>query len=513
MKKYSVRLLYVVVALLLHATTGIYSSIASDGTEIKSASRPNIIIIFMDDMGYGDPECYNGSQYHTPHINQLAAEGMRFTNFYAAQAVCTASRAGLLTGCYPNRLGISGAFFPWTNIALNPKETTIASMLKKNGYRTGMVGKWHLGAEPPYWPLSYGFDEFTGLPYSNDMWPVGYDGKPVTDSADWKSRYPALPLIEGNSIVKRINTLEDQGALTELYTQKACRFIEKNKNNPFFLYMAHSMPHVPIAASPKFKGKSERGLFGDVMMEIDWSVGEIMNTLRKQGIEKNTLVIFTSDNGPWLTFGNHAGNSGGLREGKGTSWEGGQREPCIIRWPERIPSGTVCSKIGSTIDLLPTIAEICSIAKPANKIDGVSILPLLLNDPKADPRDEFVYYYQRNSLEAIRKKNWKLVFPHSAVTYKEKQPGRDGFPAPGATAKFGMALYDLATDPGETMDLASRFPEVVKQLTDLADGYRKQLGDDLTKTPCTECRPAASFTPSTKSPASFGKVPEKQKKD
>lgn len=487
--------------------------LANADTGPKPASRPNIVIIFMDDMGYGDPECYSGTQYHTTHINRLAAEGMRFTNFYAAQAVCTASRAGLLTGCYPNRLGISGAFFPWTNVALNPKETTIASMLQKNGYRTGMVGKWHLGAEPPYWPLSYGFDEFTGLPYSNDMWPVNYDGKPIMDSADWKSKYPALPLIEGNTVVKKIHTLEDQGTLTELYTQKACRFIEKNAGKPFFLYMAHSMPHVPIYASAKFLGKSERGLFGDVMMEIDWSVGEIMNTLRKQGIDKNTLVIFTSDNGPWLTFGNHAGNSGGLREGKGTSWEGGQREPCIIRWPGKVPAGTVCSKIGATIDLLPTIAEICGIAKPAAKIDGVSILPLLLNDAKADPRDEFVYYYQRNSLEAIRKKNWKLVFPHSAVTYKEKQPGRDGFPAPSVSAKFGMALYDLATDPGETMDLASRFPEVVKQLNALADRYRNQLGDDLTKTTGTESRAAASFTPTVKPPASFAKLPAQQKKD
>lgn len=478
-----------------------------------NGKRPNVIIIFMDDMGYGDPECYNGYLYHTPNITKLAAEGMRFTNFYAAQAVCTASRAGLLTGCYPNRLGISGAFFPWTNIALNPKETTIASMLKKAGYQTGMVGKWHLGAEPPYWPLSYGFDEFTGLPYSNDMWPVNYDGKPITDTADWKSRYPVLPLIEGNKMVRQINTLDDQAELTGIYTDKACHFIEKNKNKPFFLYLAHCMPHVPIAASKKFSGKSERGLFGDVMMEIDWSVGKIMNTLRKLGLEKNTLVVFTSDNGPWLTFGNHAGNTGGLREGKGTSWEGGQKEPCIMRWPGKIPAGTVCSKLGATIDLLPTIAEICGIAKPAEKIDGVSILPLLLNDASANPRDEFVYYYQRNSLEAIRKANWKLVFPHRAVTYKVNQPGKDGFPGTGATAKWDMALYDLGTDPGETRDLASKFPEVVKNLTALADKYRKQLGDDLTKTVGTENRPAATFIPKVKTPVVFSKIPAQQKKN
>lgn len=479
---------------------------------VKNA-KPNVIIIFMDDMGYGDPECYNGSLYHTPNINTLAAEGMRFTNFYAAQAVCTASRAGLLTGCYPNRLGISGAFFPWTPTALNPAETTIASMLKKAGYQTGMVGKWHLGAEPPYWPTSYGFDEYTGLPYSNDMWPVNYDGKPITDSTNWKTQYPALPLIEGNTIVKRIHTLDDQGELTGLYTKKAVGFIEKNKNHPFFLYLAHSMPHVPIAASPKFRGKSERGVFGDVMMEIDWSVGEIMQALKKQGIEKNTLVIFTSDNGPWMTFGNHAGNTGGLREGKGTSWEGGQREPCIMRWPAKISAGTICNKLGATIDLLPTLAEICGAARPANKIDGVSILPLLLNQTMANPRDEFVYYYQRNSLEAIRKTNWKLVFPHSGVTYKDKVPGNDGFPGVGATAKTEMVLYDLSTDPGETMDLSKTFPEKVKELSMLADTYRKDLGDDLTKTPCTGCRTAASFEPKVKQPSATQPRPAQSKKD
>jgi arylsulfatase len=513
MKKITANLRSLGLALLSLLMICINSGFTNNNPPGNDGKRPNVIIIFMDDMGYGDPECYNGSLYHTPNINQLAAEGMRFTNFYAAQAVCTASRAGLLTGCYPNRLGISGAFFPWTGTALNPKEVTIASMLKKAGYQTGMVGKWHLGAEPPYWPLSYGFDEFTGLPYSNDMWAVNYDGKPITDTSDWKSRYPVLPLIEGNKMVRQINTLDDQAELTGIYTAKACRFIEKNKNKPFFLYLAHSMPHVPIAASKKFNGKSERGLFGDVMMEIDWSVGEILSTLRKQGLEKNTLVVFTSDNGPWLTFGNHAGNSGGLREGKGTSWEGGQKEPCIMRWPGKIPAGTVCSKLGATIDLLPTIAEICHVNKPTEKIDGVSILPLLLNDAKANPRDEFVYYYQRNSLEAIRKANWKLMFPHTSVTYKDKLPGRDGFPGVGASAKWESALYDLSTDPGETVDLSSRFPEVVKALTALADKYRKQLGDDLTKTEGTENRPAATFTPRSKSPASFAKVPAQQKKD
>lgn len=478
----------------------VYTSQLAIAADLQVPKRPNVIIIFMDDMGYGDPECYNGTLYHTPNLNKLAAEGMRFTHFYAAQAVCSASRAALLTGCYPNRLSISGALFPWSNVALNPKEETIASMLKKSGYRTGMVGKWHLGAEPPYWPTSYGFDSYTGLPYSNDMWPVDYDGKPIKDSSDFRIRYPKLPLIEGTKVVKHINTLEDQGELTGIYTAKAIQFIQQHKQKPFFLYLAHSMPHAPIAASGKFLGKSEWGLFGDMMMEIDWSVGEIMKTLRKEGLDQNTLVIFTSDNGPWLSFGKHAGNAGGLREGKGTSFEGGQREPCIMRWPGTIPAGSICNKIGATIDLLPTIAEICKADLPKQKIDGVSILPLLLNNVSANPRDEFVYYYQRNSLEAIRKTNWKLVFPHTGVTYQELPPGENGAPSPRRSVKFELGLYDLSTDPGESRNLANKYPEKVKELSILADKYRKELGDDLTKVACTECRPAAVFTPSVKAP-------------
>ena len=322
-------------------------------------AKPNVIIIFMDDMGYGDPSCYSGILYQTPNIDKLASEGMRFTNFYAAQAVCSASRAGILTGCYPNRVGIYGALMPWSPLALNPKEETIAAALKKAGYYTGMIGKWHLGAKAPYLPIHYGFDEYLGLPYSNDMWPVNYDGKPITDTSDRKSKFPPLPLLEGDKPVKYIRTLDDQAQLTQTYTKRAINFIQKNKNHPFFLYLAHSMVHVPIAASPAFRGKSKEGLFGDVMMEIDWSVGEVMRTLNENGLAKNTIVIFTSDNGPWLNFGNHAGNTGGLREGKGTSWEGGQREPCIMRWPGKIPAGTVCNKIAATIDLFPTIAKIC----------------------------------------------------------------------------------------------------------------------------------------------------------
>lgn len=452
-------------------------------------TRPNIVIIFMDDMGYGDPACYNGLQYETPNIDRLAAEGMRFTNFYAAQAVCTASRAGLLTGCYPNRLGISGAFMPWAKTALNPKEETIASMLKKKNYHTGMVGKWHLGAKAPFLPTHYGFDEYLGLPYSNDMWPFDYAGKHITDTADTRNRYPELPLLDGDNPVRYIKSLEDQGTLTETYTRRATDFIKKNKNHPFFLYLAHSMVHVPIAASPKFQGKSKLGLFGDVMMEVDWSVGELMKSLRENGVDKNTLVVFTSDNGPWLRFGNHAGNTGGLREGKGSSWEGGQREPCIMRWPGKIPAGVVCNKMAATLDLLPTIAHLTGAPLPVNKIDGVDITALLFQQQGANPRDELAYYYRTNSLEAVRKDRWKLVFPHSGQTYKKVPPGKDGFPSPTSNEKVELALYDLSVDPGETLDVKENNPQIVSGLQALGDKYRQDLGDELTKTPCTNCRP------------------------
>lgn len=458
---------------------------------LKAQDQPNVVIIFMDDMGYGDLESYGGMQYATPHTNKLAAEGMRFTNFYAAQAVCSASRAAILTGCYPNRIGIHGALSPWSKIALHPEEETLAEVLKKKEYHTGMVGKWHLGDKEPYLPLQQGFDEYLGLPYSNDMWPVNYDGKPITDSSHHKNRYPVLPLIDGNVKIQEIKTLIDQAGLTTLYTERACRFIRENKKNPFFLYFAHSMPHVPIAASEKFKGKSNAGLYGDVMMELDWSVGEVLRTLDELNLSENTLVILTSDNGPWLNFGNHAGSTGGLREGKGTSFEGGQREPCIMRWKGKIPAGTICHKLASTIDLLPTIAALCGATLPEKKIDGVDISSLMMYEHDANPRDHFAYYYQQNSLQAVRKGSWKLVFPHLHRTYKKNLPGYDGWPGAQPNDTTQLALYNLRMDPGETLDVQNKFPEVVAELKDIADQYRAELGDDLTNQNGSARRPSA----------------------
>jgi len=300
-------------------------------------------------------------------------------------------------------------------------------VVKKQNYKTCAIGKWHLGYQKEFLPLQQGFDEYLGLPYSNDMWPVNFDGKPAAPGTN-KANYPVLPLIENNEKIKEIKTLDDQSQLTTIYTEKAVRFINENKGNPFFLYLAHSMTHIPLAVSSKYSGKSEQGLFGDVMMEIDWSVGEIVKALKKNGLDKNTLVIFTSDNGPWLNFGNHAGSTGGLREGKGNSFEGGQREPCLMWWPGHIAPGTICNKLAGTIDLLPTIAAIANAPLPEKKIDGVNILPLLLGDENANPRENFLYYYRKNSLEAVRKGTWKLVFAHPGRTYIGFAPGMDGFP-------------------------------------------------------------------------------------
>jgi len=261
-------------------------------------NKPNIVLIFMDDLGYGDLSCYGASLYKTPNLDRMASQGIRFTDFLSAQAVCSASRVGILTGCYPNRVGISGALMPDSKIGLNPAEETIAELLKSQDYKTCAIGKWHLGHQKQFLPLQQGFDQYLGLPYSNDMWPVNYDGKPA-DKNLFMSRYPVLPLIEGNEKIKEIKTLEDQSQLTTIYTEKAVKFIEENKKNQFFIYLAHSMPHVPLAVSPKYKGKSQQGLYGDVMMEIDWSVGVIMKALKENGLDGNTLIIFTSDNGPW----------------------------------------------------------------------------------------------------------------------------------------------------------------------------------------------------------------------
>jgi arylsulfatase len=445
----------------------------------KKPSRPNVVVIFCDDLGYTDVGCFGAKGFATPNLDRMAKEGMRFTNFYAAQAVCSASRAGILTGCYPNRVGITGALMPNSPIGLAPTEKTIAALVKPAGYATGMVGKWHLGDKPQWMPWNHGFDDYFGLPYSNDMWPVDYDGKPR------KASYPALKLYDQQAQVDTIDTLAKQDQLTTRYTEHATQFIRQHKDGPFFLYFAHSMPHVPLGVSEKFRGKSQQGMYGDVIMEIDWSVGEVLKTLKECGLDENTLVVFTSDNGPWLNFGNHGGSCYGLREGKGCSFEGGQKEPCIMRWPGKIAAGTECKKLASTIDLLPTIAGLTEAKLPERKIDGVDIRPLLLGQPDACPRREFLYYYNANDLEAVRRDNWKLVFAHNHRSYVGVKPGMDGHAGPYANGKATYALYDLTADPGETTDVKDAHPEIIAELEKLAAATRQDLGDGLTKTPGT----------------------------
>ncbi len=437
---------------------------------------PNIIIIFTDDQGYGDVGCYGAVGFETPNLDAMAEDGIRFTDFYVSQAVCSASRASLMTGSYSERVGVQGALLPWDLKGLDPKTETIAKMLKRQGYTNAVFGKWHLGHTEKYLPLQNGFDEYAGLICSNDMWPVDYDGKPLTGKK--RSYYPTMFFWEGNEPIAKIETLQDQGSITTQITDRAVDFIHRNKNNPFFLYLPHSMPHQPIAVSEKFAGKSELGLYGDVMMEIDWSVGKILKSLQENVIDQNTLVIFASDNGPALNFGKWGGSAGPLREGKGTMWEGGARVPCIMRWPEKIKPNQVISNIAGTIDILPTISEIVGEKEIKDKIDGVSIMPIVDGVPGVNPRNELFYYYGEK-LFAVRKGNWKLVFPHEHRSYVNVEPGENLHPGPYGKGTAGLELYDLKYDIGETTDLAAQFPEIVKDLEKLGESARATLGDKL----------------------------------
>lgn len=443
------------------------------GVNSYAAEKPtNIILINLDDVGYGDFSFNGAFGYNTPNIDRMAAEGMRFTHFLAAQPISGASRAALLTGCYPNRIGFAGAPGPDSDYGINPDEMTMGELLKQKEYSTAIYGKWHLGDAKPFMPLQNGFDEYYGLPYSNDMWPFHPQQGEVFN-------FPDLPTFDGNTIVG-YNT--DQTKFTTDYTERTIDFIKKNKNKPFFIYLAHSMPHVPLAVSDKFKGKSEQGLFGDVMMEIDWSVGEVLKTLRELGLEENTLIVLTSDNGPWANYGNHAGSTGGLREAKATTFDGGNRIPCIMYWKGKIEAGTTCNKLASNIDLFPTFAEISGASLPSRKIDGVSMLPLMKGEKDANPRKSFVYYFRKNDLEAVTDGMFKLVFPHPYTTYSEYVPGNDGQPGKLKETEINKCeLYDLRRDPGERYDVLSQYPEEVSKLMQIADEMRKDLGDNLTR--------------------------------
>ncbi len=431
---------------------------------------PNFVVIFIDDMGYADIGPFGAEGYETPNLNRMAAEGVRFTDFYAAASSCTPSRAALMTGCYPQRVGLPHVLGPGARIGISRDEKTIADVLKPLGYATACYGKWHLGHHRPFLPTQHGFDEYFGLPYSNDMWPR-HPERP--------DGYPDLPLVEGERVVAYN---PDQTQLTTWYTQRAVRFIEKNKDRLFFLYVPHSMVHVPLFVSNKFKGKSKQGLFGDVVMEIDWSVGQILSTLRRLGLDRDTMVVFCSDNGPWLSYGDHAGSARPLREGKGTSFDGGQREPTLAWWPGKIPAGAVCHEPASTMDILPTIAHLAGAKLPARKIDGKDIWPLLSGRDGAESPHEAFFYYRGWALEAVRSGRWKLHFPHGYRTLAGRKGGTGGIPAKYEQGKIDLALFDLENDIGERRNAADQHPDVVERLKRLADQMRRELGDSATKT-------------------------------
>jgi arylsulfatase A len=441
-----------------------------------AGTLPNVVIIYADDLGYGDLHSYGAKGIPTPNLDRLAKQGRRFTSFHVAQAVCSASRAALLTGCYPNRIGIHGALGPDAKIGISSNEVTLAEMLRTRGYATGMAGKWHLGHRKQFLPVHHGFDEYLGLPYSNDMWPYHPEAKPGT--------YPPLPLIQDDGVSDPDVSPEDQVGLTTLYTERAVDFIGRKKNGPFFFYLAYAMPHVPLFVSDKYRGKSGHGLYADVIMEIDWSVGEVMKALDRAGVARNTLVIFASDNGPWLSYGNHSGSPGPLREGKGTSWEGGIRVPGIVRWPDHVPAGTESDQFWMTIDLLPTLAAITGAPLPNHAIDGRNVLPLLESRTRAkNPHAGYAIYYEVNQLQAVVSGDgrWKLAFPHRYRTL-DGPGGQNGIPGKYKQVKLEkLQLYDLRQDIGEKHDVSAEHPGIVRQLSEFAEQTRTDLGDALTQ--------------------------------
>jgi arylsulfatase len=427
----------------------------------------------------------------------MARDGLRFTNFYVSQPVCTASRASLLTGCYANRVSMAGALNHTSAVGISPRETLLSDLCKRQGYATAIYGKWHLGHHPPFLPTRHGFDEWFGIPYPNDNGPL----HPVVKGL------PPLPVYENDAVVAHD---PDQSQFTRQITERSVRFIEKNKDRPFFLYVAHVMPHVPIFASAKFRGTSNRGLYGDVIQELDWSVGEILAALHRNGLDEKTLVVFTSDNGPFLSYGEHAGSAGPFRGGKLTTFEGGVRMPGIVRWTGHVPPNRVTGEMACTMDLFVTAARLIGAKLPDVKLDGLDIAPLLRGEPGAKGRDTF-WYYSGDELHAVRRGDWKLHLPHEYLEVAA-EPGRGGKPSNFGKIKpeaielsgirgiasrhgyrveaTGVVLYNLKDDPGETTNVAAKHPDIVQQLQAVAAEARADLGDALTKTPGKNVRPS-----------------------
>lgn len=432
-------------------------------TGLIFSKTPNFIVIFTDDQGYEDIGCFGSPKIKTPHLDKLAAEGRKFTSFYSANSVCSPSRAALMTGCYPTRVSVPGVLFPRHKEGLNPDEITIAEVLKTKGYATSCIGKWHIGHKPKFLPTRQGFDSYYGIPYSNDM-TIDPEAKLAADInlregftldriKNEKPKKNLVPLMRNEEVIEYPC---DQTTLTKRYTEEAVKFIEKNEDKPFFLYLPHTMPHIPLFASKKFKGKSDRGPYGDTIEEIDWSVGEIMKALRKNNLDENTLVIYTSDNGPWKLKEGRGGSAHPLRGYKFQTYEGGMRVPCIMSWKGKIPSGTVCDEIGATIDLLPTFANLAGAKIPDDRIiDGKNIWPIISGEKGARSPHEIYYYYKGNRLESARQGKWKV-----RRSGKKSQT---------------VELYDLDNDITESKNLSQKNPELIQTILKKMDKFDKDL--------------------------------------
>jgi len=431
----------------------------------SDARSPNIVIVFLDDSGFSDFKPFGKPPYPTPNVARLAEQGCRFTNFHVPQAVCSASRAALLTGCYPGRTKVFGAHGPRAR-GLDPKWKTLGELLRTRGYATAVFGKWHIGDQPETRPPSRGFDESCGLMYSNDMWRF----HPGTRHFD---KFP-LQFWDNGKITIEDVTKEQQKMLTTWYTEHAVDFIRRHKSKPFLLYVPHSMPHVPIFCSDKFEGKSGAGLYGDVMMEIDWSVGQIARALDEAGVADNTLFIFTSDNGPWVSYGNHAGSTP-YREAKATGFDGGTRSACVMRFPGQIRAGTVSDTMLCSIDILPTVASLAGAKLPEHPVDGTNLWGVITGKPGAVSPHEYYPFSTGRTFEGVFSGDgrWKLHLPHGYRSLVS--PGKDGLPGKYEQKRIGLSLFDMVNDPYETTNVIDEYPEVARRLQAIAERHRRQF--------------------------------------
>jgi arylsulfatase A-like enzyme len=497
----------------------------AEGTASRSDRPPNFVIILCDDLGWGDIGPFGSTVHDTPNLDRMAAEGRRFTDFYVTSGVCTPTRASLLTGCYPQRVGLhenergQGVLFPANRRGLNAEEITIAEVLEQRGYTTGVVGKWHLGDQPEFLPTRHGFDTYFGIPYSNDMGREGFEWRASMTQAPPPpdAGYVPIPLLRDETVIE---TEPDQSLLTRRYTEEAVAFITRHREAPFLLYLAHTMPHQPVHASTDFLGKSDNGIYGDTVEELDWSTGKILSTLEDLDLAENTLVVFTSDNGASVM----GGNNDPLKGYKASTWEGGMRVPCIVSWPGRVPPGSQTAEVATIMDLLPTVARLAGADLPDDRvIDGKDVWPLMSGEPDAVSPHPVFYYYRRGALDAVRAGGWKLHFGEKSQSsyvqlildanraaanisteetnllrfMEERYPksyqrlveiARESAGGPGDQ----VGLYDLAADSGERINLADDRPEIVEELQRLADEARASLGDRRLDQKCVDSRQPGS---------------------